>query len=202
MSHRTNTETRAETGQRHPNTARSSATDDSSAAGASGDELAWPFLSPAITDCPQCRHQRSTAVTEGGTTDRPWGSSEGSADDAATTTESDTGTESVRLEPGTVAALYATVRPQADLFSVHVHADPAYTVRLRGPGGDVHRTISATGGSGDSVGVVTWTVEAPPRGRWTVEIRAPTDASCERVSVTFGTLTGDEAVVPSPESSE
>lgn len=201
MSQQTNTETRAETGRRHPNTARSTATDDSSAAETREDELTWPFLSPAITDCPECRHHRPTTVS-GGTTDRQGGSTDAVGGDAATTLESDSGTESVRLEPGTVAALYAAVRPEADLFSVHVHADPAYTVRLRGPDGVVSRTISATGGSGDDVGVVTWTVEAPPRGQWTVEIRAPTDASRERVSVTFGTLAGDEAVVPSPGPSE
>jgi hypothetical protein len=194
MSHRTNTETRAETGQRHL-TARSTGVDESSTAETRADELKWPFLSPAITDCPRCQSRRLTAVSEGATTDAVGG-------DAATTPESDTGTESVRLEPGTVAALYATVRPEADVFSVHVHADPAYTVRLRGPDGVVRRTISATEGSGDRVGTVTWTVEAPPRGKWMVEVRAPADASCERVSATFGTLTGDEAPVPSPDPSE
>lgn len=196
MSHRSNTETRAETGQRHPTSARSIEVDESPTSETRGGELAWPFLSPAITDCSECRRGRSTAVSDGNGTDRPWRSTEGVGDDAATTVESDTGTESVRLDPGTVAALYAAVRPRADLLSVHVHADPAYTVRLRGPGGDVHRTISATGRSGDSVGVVTWTVEAPPRGQWTVEVRAPADAPSERVAVTFGTLAGDEAPLP------
>jgi len=202
MSHRTNTETRAETGQRHPNTARSTEAGDSSVSETRADEYAWPFLSPALTDCPRCRHRRPSPVDDAATTDCLWGSADVVGGDAATTSESDTGTESVRLEPGTVAALYAAVRPDADLFSVHVHADPAYTVRLRGPDGDVRRSISATGGSGDDVGVVTWTVEAPPRGRWTVEIQTPDDAPCERVSVTFGTLAGDGATVPSPGSSE
>ncbi|NHN49022.1 hypothetical protein G9464_15670 [Halostella sp. JP-L12] len=201
MSHRRHTETRAETGQGHPTSARSIEVDDSSTSETREDELAWPFLSPAITDCSECRRGRPTTVS-GGTTVRQGGSADAVGGDAATTIESDTGTESVRLEPGTVAALYAAVGPEADLFTVHVHADPAYTVRLRGPDGVVSRTISATGGSGDNVGVVTWTVEAPPRGRWTVEVRAPADASRERVSVTFGTLAGDGAVVPSPGPSE
>lgn len=192
MSKRRHSETERDTSQRHPTHSRSGVDDESLPAVIEG-ETTWHALAAALTECPECARQRATAVSDPEDAVRRWRAPRdvGVERDDWIRFETDTGTQSTSLEPGTVATFYAGVSNSTDSLSVHVHFGSDHAVELVDPDGAVTRTADPADSAKRAIGVKTWTVESPDPGQWSVEIRAPTSGEKYGVSVTFGTLTAE-----------
>ncbi|WP_135534097.1 hypothetical protein [Halostella pelagica] len=193
MSKRHHYETRQNGTQRHPTHSRSGV-DDGSLPEVFEGEGTWHAFATALTECPECASNRETAVHDRENTVRrlhSQGGLEGDRNDEKRV-ETDTGTQSTMLDPGTVATFYAGVSTSADSLSIHVHFSTGHTVELIGPDETVHRSVDPGDSMKEAIGIRTWTVDSSEPGQWTVEIRSPLSGEKRKVSVTFGTLTAEQ----------
>lgn len=184
MSERRHTRPRANSRHEHLSHARGGVDSETLPSVIDG-KSAWHAIAVAVTGCRTCERHRTPGISEPAEAVRRWRSPRDADERPEATYETDAGTQSTTLEPGTVAAVYAGIDRDTDRLSAHAHFGSDHSVRLLGPDHDVYRTAEPDEGA---IGVRTWTVTDPDPGQWTVEIRSPERAEPRDVSVTLGTL--------------